>query len=869
MVKFYFDNEENLSFSSPQEMYEDYKDKKINGVLDYQSDILNKYMEKENYSKSDIALELPTGSGKTLVGLLIAEYRRRKENKRVVYVCLNNQLVHQVVTKANSEYKIPAIPFTGSASTYGVKERSDYLDASKIAVTNYSSVFNVNSFFSDADIFIFDDAHSAENYISSNWTLNIKREDHSEVFINLVERLKGFIDNNSYDRLNNENDYDDEFNWYDMVPRINIDKISSDLKSIIDNHLNDRELQYPWSNLRDNIHACNIFLSNNSIVIKPYISPTQTLNTFKNVSQRIFMSATIGLTGELERSVGVSKLKRISLPENKIPSIGRRFFIFPNTNFETKYNLDIFKKIKENIPRALILVESKKQTDSINEELRAYDISTSLYDGRKLEKGIEDFKKESNAIAVLANRYDGVNLQDDVCHFMTMIDLPNASNLQERFFTHKLSTSPLYNERMKTRITQAVGRCTRSTNDYALVVINGMELQNILTSPDKLPLYHPELRAEIETGYQVSKQVESIEELVETSQLIFNRSDEEWGNIEKQIIKRRNVFKRGNENFQDIVNNELAETSKLEVNFQYSLWGKDYEGAINAAIKINQTLVSKELRGFKQYWNYEIGCLYSRLYNNSNKQVYREKANEYFEKAANYSTAISWFRNLKLEDNHSLNAKSDDEHLSLIIDNLENAYSGISNEKRTESFAKESHSILHMLKNSDGEAFEEGFEKLGKLLGYSAGNPKGDAEPDPYWFISDDKILVSECKIYEDNKKAIPVKHVRQAGSHKDWIKDKFQKEQKKIDIYTVFISNSNNIQDSARVYSSNIYYLERKSLVKFAERALAVMESINRDFPTTGNLIWRLDTIERLKKANLVPKLIIQFFTEMKLENL
>jgi len=33
---------------------------------------------------TDVALQLPTGSGKTLVGLLIAEWRRRKYGERVV-----------------------------------------------------------------------------------------------------------------------------------------------------------------------------------------------------------------------------------------------------------------------------------------------------------------------------------------------------------------------------------------------------------------------------------------------------------------------------------------------------------------------------------------------------------------------------------------------------------------------------------------------------------------------------------------------------------------------------------------------------------------------------------------------------------------
>lgn len=77
---------ETINFGSPQEMYDDYKNRNIAGIQDYQSRMLDSYME-EGVDKSDVAIELPTGTGKTLIGLLIGEYRRRKFRERVVYVC--------------------------------------------------------------------------------------------------------------------------------------------------------------------------------------------------------------------------------------------------------------------------------------------------------------------------------------------------------------------------------------------------------------------------------------------------------------------------------------------------------------------------------------------------------------------------------------------------------------------------------------------------------------------------------------------------------------------------------------------------------------------------------------------------------------
>lgn len=60
-----------------------------------QQDILREYADK-HAGTSDVAFELPTGTGKTAVGLLIAEWKRLSGN-RVAYLSLTNQLAGQVV----------------------------------------------------------------------------------------------------------------------------------------------------------------------------------------------------------------------------------------------------------------------------------------------------------------------------------------------------------------------------------------------------------------------------------------------------------------------------------------------------------------------------------------------------------------------------------------------------------------------------------------------------------------------------------------------------------------------------------------------------------------------------------------------------
>jgi replicative superfamily II helicase len=106
-----------ISLESPESMYKDIHPRKIEGLLSHQADVLRQY-EKDAVDKRDVALQMPTGSGKTLVGGIIAEWRRRKLGERVVYICPTRQLVHQVARYMTQDYGIRTHAMTGSQKDY-------------------------------------------------------------------------------------------------------------------------------------------------------------------------------------------------------------------------------------------------------------------------------------------------------------------------------------------------------------------------------------------------------------------------------------------------------------------------------------------------------------------------------------------------------------------------------------------------------------------------------------------------------------------------------------------------------------------------------------------------------------------------------
>lgn len=88
---------------TPDLLFRELPRRKIPDVLPHQQEMMQRYAA-EAVDVNDVALQLPTGSGKTLVGLLIAEWRRRKNSEKIVYLCPTKQLVHQVVNQAEQKY---------------------------------------------------------------------------------------------------------------------------------------------------------------------------------------------------------------------------------------------------------------------------------------------------------------------------------------------------------------------------------------------------------------------------------------------------------------------------------------------------------------------------------------------------------------------------------------------------------------------------------------------------------------------------------------------------------------------------------------------------------------------------------------------
>lgn len=172
-------------------------------VWGHQSKVME-HWHREFRDKSDVALELPTGAGKTLVGGLIAEFLRRAEGRRVAYLCPTRQLAVQTARKLD-DYGIPPSLLIGQSKDWDQADLTRFQAGRSIAVSTYSHVFNSRPRIDAADVLILDDAHAAESYVAKPWSLRISRRTHGSAYEDVLAALSPALDPLLLPHLRSEN----------------------------------------------------------------------------------------------------------------------------------------------------------------------------------------------------------------------------------------------------------------------------------------------------------------------------------------------------------------------------------------------------------------------------------------------------------------------------------------------------------------------------------------------------------------------------------------------------------------------------------------------------------------------------------------
>lgn len=830
------------SHASAAQLFLDLPRRKYSGLLDHQGQMLRTYSEQA-LQWPDVALQLPTGSGKTLVGLLIAEWRRRKFGERVVYLCPTRQLVNQVAEEGNTKYGLEVDAFTGQITGYEPSAKGRYLAGGRVAVTTYSALFNSNPFFKGADVVILDDAHASENYVGKMWTVTVDRNStkHPGLFVALAAALRPAMDPYFHARLAGGPRSPSDVGWVDKISSPALLKVADELRSILDEHKSDPQIVFPWRQLADNLTGCHVYISTNQILIRPLIPPTWTHEPFSGAKQRIFMSATLGLGGDLERLTGRRSIKRLPIPQGwDRQGIGRRFFVFPAMSLDDKQSASLRLQLMEDVGRSLVLVPSDAMEKSVTDQVKT-ELGFPTFSAQDIELTKAAFVSQSQAVAVVANRYDGIDFPGDDCRLLFIEGLPQAVNLQERFLMSRMGALALFNDRVQTRVLQAVGRCTRGLNDYSAVVVSGGELTDYLVDKRHRRHFHPELQAEIEFGVNQSTDVAAAS-IVENFR-VFLRHDIDWEEANKDILTVRD--KSVQEELPAM--KELAAAVDAEVRYQESMWQGDFQAAFDRARDVLAELKAPELKGYRALWHYLAGSAANLAAGPSGGGL-ATAAREQFARARDAAKGLPWLVGLSQLDTPSSASEKRNAALLRQIERVEQKLAALGH-THNRGFAKAEREVLEGL--ADAATFEQAQRLLGELLGFVAGKIEDDASPDPWW-MADDMVIV-----FEDHAGAtspdplIDAKKARQAASHAAWIRMHLP-EAKEARVLPVLVTPAKRASKGAAPSLTEVAYWPLEDFRHWAHQAMGVLRAVRQSFAGEGDLDWRVRAAEQFEHAGI-----------------
>lgn len=442
---------------------------------------------------NDVLIQMNTGGGKTLVGLLVAQALVNELRGRVLYVCPTNQLVEQAENKA-AEVSLKVATY--KERTW--KNQSLYESCQVPCITNYAAVLNGKSIFSRQDVraVLFDDAHVASNSIEAQFTLRVNRTD--AVWDKLANLFRPYFSRSS--QLQKYEDVRNGDNRYLLfVPHFEVFENVSAIREVLDQSgiASTGENIWAWEHLKDRLHLCVALISASGLDIVPPIPPVETLPIFAPTTRRIYLTATSPSKVELVRTFGISDYITIS-PGGKSGEAQRQIVFAAGSSDDEQRE---FAKELLRTHKAAIITPSVAASANWTDEALVLQVD---------ETSVENFRNsDPPSKVVMPARYDGIDLPGETCRILVLDGLPSATTRYQRFLNESLRIERIRSQTTATRITQAMGRIFRSNTDHGAMVIVGHEIQNWLVDPNNLALLPALLQSQLQLGRALDEAVQS------------------------------------------------------------------------------------------------------------------------------------------------------------------------------------------------------------------------------------------------------------------------------------------------------------------------------------------------------------------------
>lgn len=817
------------------------KDDEYEYLRDVQTEILTEWFQRRN--EKDLILKMNTGAGKTFVGLIILQSCLNEEKGPAVYVCPDNQLVNQVLEKSK-EYGIKCVTFSDSRPGSFPNE---FLNNEAILVTVFDKVFNGRSIFKKYDIdigaIILDDAHACITKAREKFTINIKSTS------SLYEKLYGLFQDSLHhqDIGSARSIYNGDrytvmqvpfWTWIDNVTNV------ASILSEVSQHYTDKDFQkdevskniyFNWPLLQNSLESCHVFISGDCIEITPHCLPINQFTYFGNAHRRIFMSATLLDDSSLIKELDISK-NSIEKPlvNSKYYNIGERMILIPSLINESLDRAKIASICCELSKNKNIIVLTPSSYEGYIKEWT--DEGAKLLTSDNISNKIKELDKKNNYF-ILANRYDGIDLRGEQCRVLVMDKLPMGATLYERFIKETRPGSNIMKTLLSQKIEQGIGRSTRSSSDYSVVMLTGIDLETFILRNENKKYLSPQTRQQIDIGIKFSKKLKNIAEtdaeeaLLSIMKASFDRNSKwiKFHNTELQKSKTEQL---------NAIPIEIAISERKAYDLYNS--NRSYEASKVLEDSINHLAdkLEKEDKG----WYLQLAAFYLYKSDKQSSLLKQMKAHEY---NTNVSKSIDGIKYRKIDKNMGLQANK--------------VYKNIKEFSEANTVVIYLNGLIDKLKfGIDSNTFEQAVKELGEFIGYNCQRPEKEFKnglPDVLWQMTNNEYLVIEAKSeVKEQRDLIYKSEAEQITNSYNW----FLSEYKGKKGYPILVHPSFK-KDECAYPDENVRVITENELCKLRDNLLHFSRVIASNFnkPITVEMIG-----EQLTLFKLTPELFLTCYT-------
>ncbi len=660
----------------------------------------------------DTIIKMNTGSGKTLVALLILQSCLNEGVGPALYVVPDKFLVEQVKTQADAL----GIKVTDTENDLDYQRKKAILVIGIQKLVNGKSIFGLreeNNY--PIGSVVIDDMHACISCIQEQFSITVPR---TNVLYNLIANL--FYDDMNAQAEGRFNEIVNSQNTFDnmMVPFWSWqEKITQVYQILASNRENDA-VKFKFDLIKDCLKLSHCYISAKEISIIPNCTPIQKITSFDEAKRRIYMSATLPDDSPFSTVMGLDFDKKMTVisPE-KANDIGERLIVVPKiinkdiTEFEVR-NAIAQKAEDYNV---VVLVPSYAMAECWKS------LGGIVLNSSNISQGIGLIKNNDKGLYVFVNRYDGIDLPDDACRIIVVDGLPNISNMNDRYEQEIVRKSKRIQREQIQRIEQGMGRGVRSSNDYCLVYLLGNQLTNVLYSDDGYEFFSNATKAQFKLSEKMCEQIEgqTIDEIMEIGNYLLERNSD-WVEVCKNGISSVEYVKTIN------VSKYAVAIRKA---FNYALYG-DYQKAASMITELVNDEDNVRLKGYYKQMLAEYTNFFDK---NSAQQILKSAKKDNME-ILNPIEGIQF----------SKFAIANSSQTQIIIENI--------NQRQLDAnkLVLYADTILGDLKfeKDTSKRFENAIRDVFEMIGYNARQPEREVGkgPDDFVMLGTGDYLVIECK---------------------------------------------------------------------------------------------------------------------------